>query len=318
MLTILKAYFEQEVRSGRNIVRLEPENSQYLWEIIFSANPLKQVETQSKQTPSNPAPATIFSEVASLEANLQQQITAVDTQLKEEMEPNCGGSFLQEVSGSSKQEKFAKIKEIILLKGKTVGLEKCRNTVVFPVGNLDARLLFVGEAPGADEELLGEPFVGKAGELLTKMIAAMGLKREEVFICNVLLRRPSIGPVSDGPQAGNRPPTFEELKADRAQLMTFIDLVRPEVIVCLGLSAAKGLLLMSNTLMSQIRGKWFEIRDPIVAPVLVTYHPSYLLRNPSITEKRKVWEDLLKVMERLGLEITDKQRAYFTNKKNTS
>ena len=308
MLGYLMYYFIQESRAGRNVVRLEPENRRALAEMI-SRGAEKVTDTVDQESTVSPASRFEGENLPRIQKTLFREMIGDPTQ-----DFSVQGSFLNEVSGTTKQEKFEEIKRIIKQRGKPAGLEKCRDTLVFPTGNLDARLVFVGEAPGADEELQGEPFVGKAGELLTKMIFAMGIKREDVFICNVLLRRPSVGPVTNSPQVGNRPPTPAEMASDRAQLMTFIDLVRPEVIVCLGLTAVKGLLVMPDAVMSQVRGRWHEIKEPIQVPVLATYHPSYLLRNQAISEKRKVWEDLMMVMERLGMQVSDKQRAYFTQK----
>jgi DNA polymerase len=187
--------------------------------------------------------------------------------------------------------------------------EKCphlvrfRHNVVFGVGNPRAELLFVGEAPGADEDLQGEPFVGRAGELLTKMIAAMGLSRDDVFIANVLKCRPDM----PAGQAGNRPPTRAEMETCLPWLAEQIRLIEPKVIVALGSTAASA-LLGKSTPMRDLRGKWLSYQG---IPTLITYHPAYLLRNQSLDEKRKVWTDLLQVMERLGMPISEKQRNYF-------
>jgi uracil-DNA glycosylase family 4 len=185
--------------------------------------------------------------------------------------------------------------------------------VVLGVGNLNARIFFCGEAPGAEEELQGEPFVGPAGQLLTKMIQAMGLKRSDVYIGNIMNWRPDLPTSSPGQaQIGNRPPTEEEITYCLPYLRAQLEVVNPEVIVALGSTAAQGIFgYGSFKTLGEIRGRWKPFAEK---PVMVTYHPSYILRNPSNRSKRAIWEDLLKVMERIALPISDKQRAYFLDK----
>lgn len=185
-------------------------------------------------------------------------------------------------------------------------LVKSRTQVVFGVGNIDAELMFVGEAPGADEDLQGEPFVGKAGQLLTKIIQAMGFQRSDVYIGNVLKCRPDMPPG----ESGNRKPRPDEMATCLPYLIEQIEIIRPRVMVALGATAMEGLLGASEP-MSRLRGRWHEFKG---IPLMATYHPAYLLRNQSITEKRKVWEDMLLVLERLGRPITEKQRNYFLTK----
>ncbi|MDR2200672.1 MAG: uracil-DNA glycosylase [Puniceicoccales bacterium] len=176
--------------------------------------------------------------------------------------------------------------------------------LVFGVGNLDADIFFCGEAPGADEEVQGIPFVGRAGQLLTKIIHAMGLSREDVYIGNIMNWRPEM----DTP-TGNRPPTQEEMQFCLPYLIEQVEIVRPKVIVALGATAVSGLLgYDKNRKMSSVRGQWHEFYG---IALMVTFHPSYLLRNGSIRMKRIVWEDMLKVMERVGMAISEKQRNYF-------
>lgn len=185
--------------------------------------------------------------------------------------------------------------------------------VVFGVGNLDADIFFCGEAPGGEEEIQGEPFVGPAGQLLTRMIIAMGLRREDVYIGNILNWRPEMEGRRSGRtvhQTGNRPPTEEEMRFCLPYLRAQLAVVQPKVIVALGSTAAQGLLgFGSFRSLGSIRGRWLEYQG---TPLMVTYHPSYLLRYADTKTKRTVWEDLLKVMEKVGLPISDKQRAYFT------
>jgi DNA polymerase len=181
--------------------------------------------------------------------------------------------------------------------------------VVLGVGSLDATIMFVGEAPGAEEEIQGEPFVGPAGQLLTKMIAGMGLKRSEVYIGNIMNWRPQMPTVDGREQVGNRPPTEEEMRYCLPYLRAQIDVVDPRIIVALGSTAAQGLLgFGSFKALGDIRGQWREFAG---RPLMVTYHPSYILRNQSNRSKRMIWEDLLKVMERASLPVSDKQRGFF-------
>jgi DNA polymerase len=164
-------------------------------------------------------------------------------------------------------------------------LHATRTHAVPGEGDPRARLMFVGEAPGADEDAQGRPFVGKAGQLLDKMILAMGLARGEVFIANVLKCRPP----------GNRDPQPHEVAACLPYLQAQLALVRPEIICSLGKHAAHA-LLGSTDPISRLRGRFFEYRG---VPLLPTFHPSYLLRSPE--EKRTAWKDLQLVMQRLGL-----------------
>ena len=187
--------------------------------------------------------------------------------------------------------------------------------VVFGVGNLNAKIMFVGEAPGAEEEQQGEPFVGPAGQLLTKMIKAMGLDRGEVYIGNIMNWRPELPVQADGTQVGNREPTPEEMTFCLPFITAQIEVISPVLLVALGATAARGLLgAHSFRTLGEVRGRWHDYRG---RPLRVTYHPSYLLRKEvegrvaANRAKRTAWEDFLAVMERAGLTITDKQRSYF-------
>jgi DNA polymerase len=182
-------------------------------------------------------------------------------------------------------------------------LAATRTQTVFGVGNPDAELMFIGEAPGADEDARGEPFVGRAGQLLTKIIETMGFSRAEVYIANVLKCRPDMPRGS----SGNRPPTPIEMQTCLPYLAEQIGIIQPKVLVALGATAVEGLLGTRGT-MREMRGKWRSHQE---TPLMITYHPSYLLRNQAPSEKRKVWEDMLQVLERIGRPITEKQRNYF-------
>ena len=165
-------------------------------------------------------------------------------------------------------------------------LHKGRTKIVFGTGNPNADLMFVGEGPGRDEDLSGEPFVGRAGKLLTDMIKAMGLQREDVYIANVVKCRP--------PE--NRLPEKDEITTCSPFLMRQIDAIKPKVICTLGSCSAQTLLQTAQGI-SKLRGEWFDFRG---AKLMPTYHPAYLLRNPAA--KPEVWKDLQKVMAVLGLQ----------------
>ena len=198
---------------------------------------------------------------------------------------------------------FAALRERALACVKCPHLASSRENVVFGVGSIDAQLMFVGEAPGADEDEQGEPFVGKAGQLLTKIIQATSLQRADVYIANILKCRPD----TPGQSAGNRKPTSDEMATCIPYLHEQIDLIRPKVIVALGATAVEGLL--GKTIgITKLRGAWKTYRG---TPLMPTYHPAYLLRNQAMSEKRKVWEDMLAVMEKLGMPVSQKQRNYF-------
>ena len=178
-----------------------------------------------------------------------------------------------------------------------------RKQIVFGVGNPKADLMFVGEGPGADEDEQGEPFVGRAGQLLNNMIKAMGITREQVYIANIVKCRPP----------GNRTPERDECETCSPFLMRQIAVIKPKVVVALGAVAAKTLLAM-NASMSQLRGRFYDfkpagVRDPNWdgCRLAVTYHPAYLLRDPR--QKGEAWKDLQMVMRELGLKASPKQDA---------
>jgi len=160
-----------------------------------------------------------------------------------------------------------------------------RKQIVFGVGNPQAELMFIGEAPGADEDQQGEPFVGRAGQLLNNMIKAMGIRREDVYIANIIKCRPP----------GNRTPERDECETCSPFLMRQIAAIKPKAIVALGAVAAKTLLAI-NAPMSEFRGRWYDFRGTKLA---VTYHPAFLLRDPR--QKKETWKDLQMVMKELGL-----------------
>ena len=213
------------------------------------------------------------------------------------------GAPLQEGDATGKRERLRAMQERVSVCVRCPHLAASRTQTVFGVGNPDADLMFIGEAPGADEDRQGEPFVGRAGQLLTRIIDTMGFGRPAVYIANILKCRPDMPPGA----SGNRPPTPVEMQTCLPYLAEQIAIIQPRVLVALGATAVEGLLGFRGT-MRDLRGTWHSYQE---TPLMITYHPSYLLRNQSLSEKRKVWEDMLQVMERLERPISEKQRNYF-------
>jgi DNA polymerase len=217
--------------------------------------------------------------------------------------------------GGSKAERWQALRELVLNHPVCRAHVQPGQQVVFGVGNLEARIMFVGEAPGAEEEQQGEPFVGPAGQLLTRMLKAMGLERGDVYIGNIMNWRPEKPTRPGGMQVGNREPTAAEMAFCLPFLTAQIEVVNPALLVALGATAARGLLgPHSFRSLGEVRGRWHDYRG---RPLRVTYHPSYLLRKEddgpvaSNRAKRAAWEDFLAVMERAGLPVSDKQRNFF-------
>ena len=187
-------------------------------------------------------------------------------------------------------------KELAVLAEQVTGCVKCtelcstRTQTVFGVGPVDVELCFVGEAPGADEDAQGEPFVGAAGQLLNKIIIACGMKREEVYILNILKCRPP----------GNRPPLPDEAANCRGFLDRQLELIRPRFLCALGATAAQNLLGTTQSI-GKLRGSFQQYNG---IPVLCTYHPAYLLRSPE--KKREVWEDMKRLLEKMGRPVPQK------------
>jgi uracil-DNA glycosylase len=190
-----------------------------------------------------------------------------------------------------------RLHELTLLAERVSRCDRCpelaatRSQTVFGVGPIGAEICFIGEAPGADEDRQGEPFVGPAGQKLNQIIVGCGLRREEIYICNILRCRPP----------GNRTPLPDECANCREYLEQTLELVRPKVIVCWGGVAAQN-LLTTTTSISRLRGRFHSFRE---TPVLCTFHPSYLLRNPSA--KKEVWEDMQMLLKHLGRPIPGKK-----------
>jgi DNA polymerase len=182
-----------------------------------------------------------------------------------------------------------------------------RETLVFATGNPEARVMLVGEAPGYQEEKEREPFVGPAGQKLNDILKAMGLSREEVYLSNIVKFRPA----TPNQSTNNRKPTPGEMAVGLPFVRAEIGIVQPQAIIALGVTAAEGLLGLSGDIAS-MRGVWHDFDG---TPVRVTYHPSFLLQTSGgVQTKRLLWEDMLSVMEKLGLPISDKQRGFFLPK----
>jgi uracil-DNA glycosylase len=238
-------------------------------------------------------PSCVVTPAAQPSTNASVSVAAMRAKLQASMPaaaavplPVIKSASLFEVSQRVEDDSLGRISEDI---GDCKRCRLCqqRNNIVFGSGNARAELVFVGEGPGRDEDIQGLPFVGRAGKLLTQMIEAMGLKREDVYICNVVKCRP--------PE--NRAPEPDEMETCSPFLYRQLAVIQPKAVVCLGAIAFQALYGAKQS-VSRLRGQWLEFRG---IPMLATYHPAYLLRNPNA--KGEVWEDLKKVMAHLGLKV---------------
>ena len=209
--------------------------------------------------------------------------------------------------GGSKEELIASLRQQAESWAPAKALGTLRETMVFSTGNPDARIMFVGEAPGYEEEKKREPFVGPAGQKLDDILRAMGLSRAEVYISNIVKFRPA----TPRQTTNNRKPDPSEMAACLPFVRAEIGIVRPACVVALGATAAEGLLGGGGSVAS-MRGSWHAYEG---VPLRVTYHPSYLLRSDAdLSIKRMVWEDMLAVMDRLEMPVSEKQRRFFLPK----
>ena len=209
-----------------------------------------------------------------------------------------------ELPDGTKQEQMDWLRDKVLNCPTCVSNKNPGRHLAFGVGNLDADIFLCGEAPGEEEEKQGEPFVGPAGQKLTGMLKGMGLAREDVYIGNILKWRPR---TETG--LGNRAPSPQEMDFSLPYLNAQISIIQPKVLIALGNTAIRGLLGHDESLkVGKIHGTWYEYKG---IPLMPTFHPSYILHNETKRTKRMVWEDLLKVMEKLELPISDKQRNFF-------
>lgn len=210
------------------------------------------------------------------------------------------------VEGADKTARLESIKRQAAEWAPARALGSLRETMVFATGNPDAKIMMIGEAPGYNEEKEGQPFVGPAGQKLNDILKAMGVSREEIYISNLVKFRPAIAKQS----TNNRKPSPEEMAACLPLVMAEIEIVKPALVIALGGTAAEGLLKLDGA-VGNMRGKWHDLSG---IPARVTYHPSYLLQSGSNEVKRALWEDMLAVMEKLGMPISEKQRGFFLPK----
>lgn len=202
--------------------------------------------------------------------------------------------------GDSELLSMDKLKELNKIKEEVFHCKKCRlwegkKNYVFGEGNPDSEIMFVGEAPGAEEDEQGRPFVGEAGQLLTKIISAMGFRREDVYIGNIIKCRPP----------GNRTPLKDEIEACKGYIFKQIEIIKPKIIITLG-STPLITFYEKNVPITKLRGNWFQWKN---IPVMPTFHPAYLVRNPQSKElKKRVWDDMQKCLKKLGREVPSKGR----------
>ncbi|MFO0975048.1 MAG: uracil-DNA glycosylase [Planctomycetaceae bacterium] len=235
-----------------------------------------------------PRPTSPVSEIRRPSDLLGANDVQLDGVRKPESLPSVQALLQQSRNNRAEREQaLCALKDIVAGCKRCTELSSRRTQTVFGVGNPEARIMFIGEAPGADEDAQGEPFVGAAGQLLNKIIGAMTLKREDLYICNILRCRPP----------GNRNPLPQEAANCREFLDAQIKVIQPEYIVCWGTVAAQN-LLNETAAVGKMRQKFFEYAG---AKVVCTYHPSYLLRNPSA--KKLVWEDMKFFMKELGVDL---------------
>ena len=211
------------------------------------------------------------------------------------------------ISGSGKAEQLAGLRKQAERWAPAMALGTLREKMVFATGNPDAAIMLIGEAPGYNEEKDGEPFVGPAGQKLNDILKAMGLRREDTYISNLVKFRPSLPKQT----TNNRKSSPEEMAACLPLVMAEISIIQPKLIIALGGIAAEGLLGLEGT-VGDMRGKWHEVSG---IPARVTYHPSHLLQSGGSNDvKRALWEDMLAAMEKLGMPISEKQRGFFLTK----
>lgn len=322
-LTTLEQILEQKKKEGHATVAISPDSLSALRQIPSALSQSHQspdpqpLPAAAPETPivATPDPTSSAHEVFSKEAASKGQKSPPPESygtLAEAVE-HRGRVEIIHPAGDNVRDKLNNLFRIARQSNSTPELSTLRDQLVFATGNPQAELMFVGEAPGAEEEIQRKPFVGPAGQKLDQILQAMGFKRDDVYISNIVKFRPKIG---DGRFQGNknRKPTPEEIAAYVKFVRSEIEIIKPRVIVALGGTAAEGLLDQGGS-VNAMRGRFFEL-DGI--PVAVTYHPSYLLRvegdsdqERARQEKRKVWEDALMVMDKLGMPISEKQRGFF-------
>jgi uracil-DNA glycosylase family 4 len=257
---------------------------------------LPRVELPAREVPVEPAGTSSSTSTKATMARSKVASSKIETLVQPPAHPREPILFESAPVPGSPKTLAGRQAELELLAEKVQRCTRCselastRTQTVFGVGNPEARIVFIGEAPGADEDKQGEPFVGRAGQLLNQIITASRLKREEIYICNVLKCRPP----------GNRLPLETECANCREYLLGQLAAIDPEYIVCWGTVASQN-LLKSTTSIGKLRGRFLQFGR---AKVLCTYHPSYLLRNPAA--KKDVWQDMQFLMADMGIDLTAK------------
>jgi len=290
---LLKHYLEQRQIAGQTHIGLRPGMIERLnhrrQAVTQRAQQVRQMVAQEPPAERKAAPAP---PAISFDKPAAQPKAAVE---------------IIEVPGATKAEKLAALAKIAESSPEARALGTLRETMVFAVGTPDAEIMFIGEAPGSEEERQREPFVGPAGQKLTGIIKAMGLDRSQVYISNICKFRPAM----EDQGFSNRPPTLVEMKTCLPYVFTEIAIIQPKVIVALGKTSCEGLGIQGP--VTKLRGSFYQVQG---IPTMVTFHPSYILREEKLAggglvAKRQVWEDMLQVMEKIGMPISAKQRAFF-------
>ena len=319
-LLTLAAYMEGRQRAGQQRIWMSEPARQALKEMIrmkpgrMEMRPVVVAREPAAAEPVEEA-VVVPKEASVPEIVVTEKVEEVSVRQEREEPVDMVVPVIPEIrverTREEKEEALAAVKARAEIGERARALGTLRDTMVFAVGNPDSPLMLVGEAPGAEEETQGEPFVGPAGQLLDKMLVAMGLDRGGVYISNLCKYRPAISGGAQG--TGNRAPTAAEMEACVEFIREEIEIIRPRVIVALGATASEG-LLGRKVAITRERGQWQTFEG---IPLMLTLHPSYLLRAAQEgpvrgnAEKRKAWEDLLAVMDRLGMPISEKQRGFF-------
>ena len=290
-------YLRELEGRGEKYVNVDDEARKILREFYMCArnagpSPVPQSQAKADVTKTDKPKVIAAKEPAVQQANIEPA---------QQNQPKAGELV---ASGSSTKDQIASLKRQVAKWPAVTVLTDLRKTMVFSVGDPDANIMLIGEAPGYDEERLGEPFVGKAGQKLDGILKAMGLERKGTYITNIVKYRPAM----PNQTTNNRQPTSEELEAFMPFIRKEIELVTPKAIIALGATSAQA-LLASEESVTNLRGKFHEFNG---IPLRVTYHPSYILLNETNSEKRKIWEDMLAVMDLLQMPISEKQRGFFT------
>lgn len=269
---------------------------------------LRKWFTEARQKKSPVLVTASTAEANELEANLRTlkelRFTKTET---EQAPPLVPANVSFALDGQTRSEKLRSLRDLVKNWPPIRELNSLRDKLVFAGGGLRSGIVFITEAPGIYEEKQEKPLVGPAGEKLDAMLKAMGLSRNEVYITNLIKYRPAL----PNQLSNNRPPTPQEVSVFLPILREELQIIQPKVIVALGANVARHLLQSGDTPLSALRGQFHTVFN---TPVRVTYHPSYLLRTDDIREKRKIWEDMLAIMEKVGLPISNKQRSYFIPK----